>query len=68
MGRHHMGGTPIGVSTLDGVVDSNLKVFNIDNLWVSGSSTFASGGHVNPTLTIVQFAMRLGQHLSSTLV
>jgi len=65
-GGHHMGGTPMGVTADSGVVDSNLKVFNVDNLWIGGSSIFPSGGHVNPTLTIVQFALRLGRHLSDS--
>ncbi len=65
-GGHHMGGTPMGVTADSGVVDSNLKVFNVDNLWIGGSSIFPSGGHVDPTLTIVQFALRLGRHLSDS--
>ena len=65
-GGHHMGGTPMGVTADSGVVDSNLKVFNVDNLWIGGSSIFPSGGHVNLTLTIVQFALRLGRHLSDS--
>ena len=61
---HHMGGTPMNVSDEDGVVDSNLKVFNADNVWVAGSSVFTVGGHANPTLSIVQFSLRLANHLS----
>ncbi|MBT5542082.1 MAG: GMC family oxidoreductase [Gammaproteobacteria bacterium] len=61
---HHMGGTPMGESDSNGVVDSNLKVFNTDNVWVAGSSVFTEGGHANPTLSIVQFSLRLADHLS----
>ena len=46
-----------------GVVDKNLKVENTNNLYVLGSSVFSSGGHFNPTFTIVQLALRLANHL-----
>ena len=48
-----------------GVVDSNLKVFGVDNLWITGSSTFTSSGHANPTFTIVQLSLRLASHLNN---
>jgi len=64
-GHHHMGGTRMG----DGndkydVVDENLKVFGTQNLYVVGSSVFRTGGHANPTLTIVQLSLRLADYLS----
>ena len=60
-----MGGTRIGngFNKYD-VVDENLKVFNTKNLYVAGSSIFRTGGHANPTLTIVQLSLRLADHLS----
>jgi choline dehydrogenase-like flavoprotein len=63
-GGHHMGGTQMSNSEFNGVVDTNLKVFNTDNVWVAGSSTFTTGGHANPTLSIVQLSLRLADHLS----
>ena len=45
------------------VVDKNLKVHETNNLYVCGSSTFVSGGHANPTLSIIQFSLRLAKHL-----
>ena len=62
-GLHHMGGTIMGNDKSNSVVDKNLKVHDIDNLFVIGSSVFPTGGHANPTLTIVQLANRLGNHL-----
>ena len=62
-GNHHMGGTRIGLYN-NSVVDSNLKVHNSKNLFVIGSSVFASAGHANPTFTICQLSLRLGDHLS----
>ena len=61
---HHMGGTQMGLSSSNGVVDGNLKVFNTKNVWVAGSSIFTAAGHANPTLSIVQFSLRLADHLS----
>ena len=62
---HHMGSTRMGHSFEDGVVDENCKVFGIDNLYLAGSSVFRSSGYVNPTFSIVQFSLRLGEHLAA---
>jgi len=62
-GFHHMGTTRMGVTASDGVVDGNCRVYGIHNLYVAGSSVFRTAGHVNPTLTIVQLALRLGDTL-----
>ena len=37
---------------------------NSKNLFVIGSSVFASAGHANPTFTICQLSLRLGDHLA----
>ena len=66
-GRHHMGGTRMADSSSTGVVDKNCKVFDMDNLYVGGSSVFASGGHASPTYSIVRLALRLGDHLAGKL-
>ena len=62
-GYHHMGGTRMAVNSRYGVVDRNCKVFGNQNLYVAGSSVFTTGGHNNPTLPIVQLALRLADHL-----
>ena len=62
-GYHHMGGTRAGKNYLSSVVDENLKVHGIENLYISGSSVFPSSGHVNPTFTIVQLSFRLAEKL-----
>jgi choline dehydrogenase-like flavoprotein len=64
-GNHHMGGTRMAWGPERGVVDANLKVFGQENLFVAGSSVFPSGGHANPTLTIVQLSLRLGDRLAT---
>jgi choline dehydrogenase-like flavoprotein len=65
--NHHMGGTRMAASDADGVVDPNCRVFGTGNLYVAGSSVFPSGGHANPTFTIVQLALRLADHLDGAL-
>ena len=65
--HHHMGGTRIAPSSRTGVVDANLKVHGVRNLFVAGSSVFPAGGSVNPTLTIVALSLRLAAHLHDCL-
>jgi len=60
---HHMGGTRMGSDPTDSVVNSDCKVHGIENLYIGGSSVFRTGGHANPTLTIVQLALRLADLL-----
>jgi choline dehydrogenase-like flavoprotein len=62
---HHMGATRMGRTAKDGVVDKDLKVFGSKNVYVAGSSVFPSGGHANPTLTIVALTLRLADHLKA---
>ena len=62
--NHHMGTTRMGASQRDGVVDRNCRVFGVENLYIAGSSVFRTGGHANPTLTIIQLALRLRDHLA----
>ena len=60
---HQIGGTCAGNNELNSVVDENLKVHSIDNLFVTGSSVFTTGGHGNPTYTIVLLSLKLADHL-----
>lgn len=62
-GGHHIGTTRASSSPRDGVVDGNLKLHGLENLYVLGSSVFRTGGAANPTLTIVALTVRLGDHL-----
>ena len=66
-GGHHMGGTRMGDDKLQSVVNSDLKVHGVDNLYVNGSSNFFTGGYTNPTFTIVQLAIRLADKISKSL-
>jgi choline dehydrogenase-like flavoprotein len=62
-GYHHMGGTRMGASALDSVVDANCRAHDLDNFYIAGSSVFRTSGFANPTLTIIALARRLGVHL-----
>ncbi len=64
---HHMGTTRMARDEKSGVVDKNCKVFHTDNLYVAGSSIFATGGACNPTMPIIQFCLRLSDHLNTKL-
>ena len=60
---HHIGTTRMSDDPRTGVVDKHAKVHGMSNLYVAGSSTFPTGGHANPTLTIVAQALRLADYL-----
>jgi choline dehydrogenase-like flavoprotein len=62
---HNLGTTRMGTSKSDSVVDRDCKVHTLENLFVAGSSVFPTGGHANPTLSIVMLACRLADHLST---
>jgi choline dehydrogenase-like flavoprotein len=61
---HHLGTTRMGRSSADSVVDADCRVHEIPNLYVAGSSVFPTGGHANPTLSIVLLSARLGARLA----
>ena len=65
-GQHHCGTTRMGSSSNVGVVDTNLRVFDCQNLYIVGSSVFPTNGWANPTFTIIALAIRLADHLRST--
>ncbi|GGG57576.1 GMC oxidoreductase [Hymenobacter glacieicola] len=62
---HHIGTTRMSEDPRTGVVDKHAKVHGLDNLYVAGSSVFPTGGHANPTLTIVAHALLLAHHLKT---
>ena len=46
--------------------DAECRVHGYANLWVAGSSTFATAGWANPTLTLVALAIRLAERLTGS--
>ncbi len=61
---HHSGTTRISKNKLDGVVDLNCKFHDVDNLFISGSSTFRVSGSANPGLTNLAMSLRLAEHIN----
>jgi len=61
---HQAGGTIMGWSEQDGVVDRNLRVFGTDNLYIGGASVFRTSSNANTTFTALAFATRLVDHLA----
>lgn len=49
-----------------GVVDADLRVHGMDNVYICSNAAFASSGAINPTLTLTALALRLADHLSGT--
>lgn len=52
--NHHMGGASIGK-----VVDENLKINGITNLFVCSSAIFPTSSHSNPTLTTLALVSKM---------
>ena len=48
------------------VVDKDLKIHDIQNIFICGSSVFPINGVTNPTWTIMTLANRLSKHLVKT--
>lgn len=61
---HHIATTRMAADPRQGVVDANCRVHATDNLYLAGCSVFSTGGHANPTMTIVALALRLADHLA----
>jgi len=66
-GPHHMGTTRMSANPRDGVVDADCRVHSVDNLYIAGSSVFATCGYANPTFAIVTLALRLADTLRKRL-
>lgn len=66
-GKHHMGTTRMADDPRRGVVDRDCRVHGLASLYVGGPGVFPIGGRANPTYTVVQLALRLGDHLGRTL-
>lgn len=63
---HHLGTTRMSQDPLQGVVDANCEVHGVHGLFVMGGSVFPTGGHANPTLTMVALSARLAGYLSQS--
>ncbi|WP_457940575.1 FAD-dependent oxidoreductase [Mesorhizobium sp. 10J20-29] len=64
VGGHHIGTTRMAADPRQGVVDTDLRVHGVGNLYVASSSVFPTSGQANPTLTILALTLRLARQLS----
>ena len=63
---HQMSTARMSETAQGGVVDQDLKVFGVDNLYIAGAAVFPTTGFSNPTFTAVALALRLADHLVAT--
>ena len=62
---HQAGTCRFGADPATSVLDANCKAHELDNLYVVDTSFFPSIGAVNPALTAMANALRVGDHLLS---
>ncbi len=60
---HQVGTCKFGEDPRTSALDLNCRAHDLDNLYVVDGSFFVSSGAVNPTLTIIANALRVGDHL-----
>ena len=46
-----------------GVVDKNLRLHGVENVYICSNAVFPNVAAVNPTLTLTALSLRLGDHL-----
>lgn len=62
---HHVGTARMGKSKNTSVVNMNLKIFDVDNIYICDGSVFPTSGNANSSLTISALSCRLAEHISS---
>src|SRR3954471_9994085 len=60
---HQAGTCRFGLDPATSVLDANCRAHDVDNLYVVDTSFFPSIGAVNPALTAMANALRVGDHL-----
>jgi len=60
---HQNGTLRFGLDPRTSVLNLNCKAHDLDNLYVVDASFFPSCGAMNPALTIMANALRVGDHL-----
>ena len=64
---HQCGTVRFGADPATSALDVNCKAHDLDNLYVVDTSFFPSSGAVNPALTAIANALRVGDHLLNRL-
>ena len=60
---HQCGTVRFGTDPSTSALDVNCRAHDVDNLYVVDTSFFPSSGAVNPALTAMANALRVGDHL-----
>lgn len=63
-GSHHAGSMRISRNSKNGVVDRNLKIHGLKNVYICDNSIFPFYGNSNPSFTLAAFALRLSNYLN----
>ena len=63
---HHSGGCRMATRPADGVVDTELRVFGANNLYVADGSVLPYAGHANTGLTIAALAIRCADAIQAS--
>jgi choline dehydrogenase-like flavoprotein len=61
---HQAGTCRFGTDPAASVLDTDCKAHELDNLYVVDTSFFPSIGAVNPALTAMANALRVGEHIA----
>jgi len=64
---HQNGTVRFGTDPATSALDVTCRMHEVDNLYVVDSSFFVSSTSVNPTLTIIANALRVGDHIAERL-
>jgi choline dehydrogenase-like flavoprotein len=64
---HQAGTCRFGSDPKSSVLDTNCRAHEVDNLYVVDTSFFPSIGAVNPALTAIANAIRVGEHIRGRL-
>jgi choline dehydrogenase-like flavoprotein len=62
--NHHMGGMRMASGGREGVVDADLLLHGVRNVYICSAAVFPTSGFSNPTHTLLALAVRLADHLS----
>jgi choline dehydrogenase-like flavoprotein len=64
LGGHYMGSTCMGTDPRTSVCDKYGRAHSLDNLYLAGSSIFATSSASHPTLTIAALALHQADHIA----
>ena len=66
-GSHHYGTTRMHHDPARGVVNTDLRLHDVDNMYVCSTSVYPTAGLMTPTMTLVALTLRLAETLNTAL-